>query len=72
LHRSQGVRGVPPFIDRLYEAGLNGDETLVGGHHGHVYVDFDRGAKTLGAAVATAIDQVERAGYKVARVEIGR
>lgn len=60
----------PEISDSLFEAGINGDDTLVLGRGGSVLVEFERDAETLGEAVASAIDQVERAGFKVARVEV--
>jgi hypothetical protein len=54
--------------DALFLAGVNGDDTLVGSRNGAVFVVFEREAGSLSAAVASAIDQVEKAGYRVAKV----
>jgi hypothetical protein len=35
-----------------------------------VLLDFDREAESLGDAIGSAINDVERAGFKVARVEV--
>jgi hypothetical protein len=38
---------------------------------GQMFVlDFDREAESLGKAIGSAIEDVEKAGYKVARVEV--
>lgn len=58
----------PEISDRLHEAGINGDDTLVGSREGSVFVEFEREAETRGEAVRSAIDQVERAGYLVSVV----
>lgn len=60
----------PEISDRLYEAGINGDDTLVMSRDGSVFVEFEREAKSLAEAVASAINQVEQAGFRVARVDV--
>jgi hypothetical protein len=55
--------------DALYEAGC--DDGSPGVSCGVVSVSFDREAETLRDAVESAIADVERAGYRVARVEPG-
>jgi hypothetical protein len=60
----------PEISDALFEAGINGDDTLVGSRGGAVFVDFEREAESLGDAVGSAIKQVEKAGHKVAKVEV--
>jgi hypothetical protein len=36
-----------------------------------VYLDFDREAETLGDAIGSAVKDVERAGFAVARIDVG-
>jgi hypothetical protein len=56
--------------DKLYEAGCD-DGSIVS--RGEVtMVQFDRDAGTLDQALASAISDVEGAGFQVARVEIDR
>lgn len=56
--------------DKLYEAGCDDGSIL---NRGAVtIVQFDRDASTLDAALASAIRDVEGAGFQVARVEIER
>jgi hypothetical protein len=54
--------------DALFEAGC--DDTLVGRSDGVVFIDFGREAESLGDAIGSAVKDVEKAGYKVARVEV--
>jgi len=56
------------MADALYEAGC--DDSTPGSSDGVVMVDFDRDAENLGAAIGSAIEDVVKAGYRVARVEI--
>jgi len=58
------------MADRLFEAGC--DDATPSGREGTVSVHFDREAASLGEAVGSAIRDVEKAGYEVARVEIER
>jgi hypothetical protein len=58
----------PEMADALYESGC--DDALVGSSAGVVMVDFDREAENLGDAISSAVKAVEKAGYKVARVEV--
>jgi hypothetical protein len=60
----------PEISDKLYEAGINGDDTLVMSRGGSVFVEFEREARSLAEAVASAINQVEQAGFQVARVDV--
>ena len=54
---------------RLLAAGLD-DASL--GSCGEVFsLDFDREADSLGDAIGSAVKDVERAGYSVARVDVG-
>lgn len=56
------------MADALFEAGC--DDATPGSSQGAVMVDFDREAGSLGEAVGSAIRDVERAGFAVARVEV--
>ena len=56
--------------DKLYEAGCDDGSILSRGNL--TIVQFDRDAPTLDAALASAIRDVEGAGFQVARVEIER
>ena len=58
----------PEMGDAIELAGV--DDALMGSSNGLVTLGFDRDAESLSEAVASAIDQVEKAGYKVAKVEI--
>lgn len=51
----------------VFEAGC--DDSSPGASCGVVHVDFDREAESLREAIESAIADVERAGYRVARVE---
>jgi len=57
-------------VDKLHEAGCNDGSILSRGDI--TMVQFDRVASTLDEALATAISDVEAAGFQVARVEIDR
>jgi hypothetical protein len=54
--------------DALFSAGC--DDGSPGMCNGVVSIDFHREAATLDEAIRSAIENVESAGYKVARVEI--
>ena len=56
--------------DKLYEAGC--DDASILTRDGVTRIQFDRDAPNLDEALATAIQNVERAGFAVARVEIER
>lgn len=56
------------IANALYEAGC--DDAGVGSCEGVVSVDFGREAGSLGAAIGSAVDDVERVGFTVARVEV--
>jgi hypothetical protein len=56
--------------DKLYKAGCDDGSILSRGDV--TIVQFDRHAPTLDAALASAIRDVESAGFEVARVEIER
>jgi hypothetical protein len=57
----------PEAEDSLFEAGC--DDALLGSRDGVVYLDFDRAAKSLQAAIQSAIRDVRKAGLGVARIE---
>lgn len=67
------LEGVEELSDRientLAEAGC-GDASPIRGE-GVIYLKFDREAETLSGAVASAIDDVEAAGYRIASIGIG-
>jgi hypothetical protein len=54
--------------DALFEAGCN--DTLLHSTGRVVFLDFGREAESLGDAISSAVKAVEKAGYKVARVEV--
>ena len=54
--------------DVLYEAGC--DDASPHSEGPTVYLDFHREAKSLGDAIGSAVKDVERAGFTVARVDI--
>jgi hypothetical protein len=56
--------------DKLYEAGCNDASILT--RDGVTRLQFDRQAANLDEALASAIRNVERAGFAVSRVEIER
>jgi hypothetical protein len=56
--------------DKLYDAGCNDGSILT--RDGITRIQFDREASNLDEALASAIQNVERAGLAVARVEIER
>ena len=55
------------MCEAVFEAGC--DDSTPGASCGVVFVDFDREADSLREAIETAVADVERAGYRVARVE---
>ena len=57
------------MADALFEAGCSDGSPFSG--EGIVAVGFDREAASLEAAIKSAIADIERAGQRVARVEIG-
>ncbi len=65
------IVGIDPnddaFEDRLYEAGC--DDALVSVVKGSVVLDFTREAKNFAHAVSSAIQDVQRAGAQVVRIE---
>ncbi len=61
------------ITDGLEDAvlGAGCDDALLWGREGRVYLTFGREADSLGNAVGSAIEDVERAGFAVARVDVG-
>ena len=56
------------MADALFEIGC--DDATPGSCGGIVSVDFDREAESLGDAIGSAVKDVERAGFAVARVDV--
>jgi hypothetical protein len=56
------------LANTLYGAGC--DDAGVGSCEGVVSVAFDREAESLGDAIGSAVKDVERAGFAVARVDV--
>ena len=52
---------------RLYEAGC--DDSTISRQGGSVFVEFDRESESLREAILSAIREVQKAGFKVARIE---
>lgn len=59
------------ITDDLFEAGINGDDTMVVSRNGEVRIEFEREGIVLSAAVASAIEQVMDAGFCIARIDMG-
>src|SRR4051794_22509929 len=58
----------PEMAEALFEAGC--DDSTPGSRAGVVLVHFNREAESLGDALGSAVKDVEKAGYKVARAEV--
>lgn len=56
--------------DALANAGCT--DASVRGHSDGIELLFERPAESLQAAIASAISDVERAGYRVSKVELAR
>ena len=56
--------------DQLYESGCDDASILSRGET--TLIQFDRSADSLESAIASALLNVERAGFEVARIEIER
>jgi hypothetical protein len=56
------------IANALYDAGCS--DAGVGSCEGIVSIDFDREAESLSAAIGSAVADVERAGFKVARIDV--
>ena len=59
--------GSADSTDRLFEAGC--DDSTISFQRGAIILDFDREARSLGAAIASAVADVEKAGATVIHVE---
>jgi predicted DNA-binding transcriptional regulator AlpA len=55
------------FADLFFDAGC--DDSTVSFQKGHIILDFAREAKSLAAAIASAVEDVRKAGATVNRVE---
>ena len=55
---------------RILAAGC--DDASLWSEGGQVFLGFDRNAESLGMAIGSAVQDVERAGCVVARVEVDR
>jgi hypothetical protein len=60
----------PEVADALYAAGC--DDCIQGSVGPIVYLRFDREAASLAEAIGSAVTDVERAGFAVAKVEVAR
>jgi hypothetical protein len=58
----------PDMAEALFEAGCN--DSTPSSRDGVVSISFDREAPSLGDAIGSAIKDVERAGFSVARVVV--
>lgn len=58
----------PEMADALFEAGC--DDSTPASCDGVVHVHFDREAESLGDAIGSAVKDVVRAGFAVARVDV--
>jgi hypothetical protein len=58
------------LADRLFEAGC--DDASFGTTNGVHFGTFHREADSLGDAIGSAVKAAERAGFAVARVDVGR
>jgi hypothetical protein len=56
------------MAEALFDAGC--DDATPLSRNGTVSIGFDREAESLGKAIGSAVENIERAGYKVVRVEI--
>jgi hypothetical protein len=66
------LRGVAEITDALEHAAFAAgcDDSLLWSRDGIVGLHFCREAESLGTAIGSAVKDVERAGYAVARVEV--
>jgi hypothetical protein len=62
-----GAKSLDDLEAGIYGAGC--DDALIGMRCGIPYVTFDREAKSLFAAIQSAIQDVKKAGFQVARIE---
>jgi hypothetical protein len=54
--------------DAVYGSGI--DDALLRSEGPTLYLDFEREAESLGDAIGSAVKDVERAGFAVARVDV--
>jgi hypothetical protein len=54
--------------DALFEAGC--DDALLHSEGRAVFLDFGREAASLGDAIGSAVKDVEKAGFRVSRIEV--
>ena len=66
------LSGVSEITDALEDSvlGAGCDDALLWGRAGAVGLSFDREAESLGKAIGSAVEDVERAGFAVAKVEV--
>jgi hypothetical protein len=66
------LRGVAEITDALEDAVLAAgcDDALLWSRDGVTGLHFDRDAESLGDAIGSAVKDIERAGFSVARVEV--
>ena len=73
-HFTLTLEGPDEFTDELadflYEAGC--DDASFGTSNGVHFGTFHRDSESLGDAIGSAVKAVERAGFAVARVDVGR
>jgi hypothetical protein len=71
-HFTLTLQGVSEMTDelqgRLLEAGC--DDATLWSEGETVFLDFGREAESLGDALGSAVKDVARAGFKVARIEV--
>lgn len=61
------------ILDAADALGIGGcTDASICGHHEGMELQFDRGAESLEAAIMSAVTDVERSGFCVARVELQR
>ncbi|ABD08393.1 conserved hypothetical protein [Rhodopseudomonas palustris HaA2] len=55
------------FADRFFQAGC--DDATISFQRGRIVLDFDRSARSIGEAIASAMESVRKAGATVERIE---
>jgi hypothetical protein len=67
------LAGASEITDAMEDAvlGAGCDDALLWSREGRVYLRFGREAGSLGDAIGSAVKDVERAGFAVARIEVG-
>ena len=58
----------PEMTDAIFAAGCH--DATPWSCEGRVAIDFDREAESLGEAIGSAVNDVARAGFSIARVEV--